>query len=155
MAASTSVSSALLDGDGPIVVPGYSPSPASDAGLPMGLDPGLQAGFVVLSPLFPAFRFSALLALAMRCLSVFVLTNKTSTSLPRRATLFHLVFLAGFLFISYSLISFLSFYCLFPGSSVTSGMAGPLTSAPTWCRSASPSSTLCLTRTSSVSVCAA
>ena len=54
MAASTSVSSALLDGDGPIVVPGYSPSPASDAGLPMGLDPGLQAGFVVLSP-FPCF----------------------------------------------------------------------------------------------------
>ena len=51
MAASTSVSSALLDGDGPIVVPGYSPSPASDAGLPMGLDPGLQAGYVVLFPL--------------------------------------------------------------------------------------------------------
>ena len=84
MAASTSVSSALLDGDGPIVVPGYSPSPTSGgAGLPMGLDPGLQAGYVVLFPLFDsAFAFSALLALAMRCLSVFVLRNKTFTSLP-------------------------------------------------------------------------
>ena len=51
IAASSPLSTAV-DGDGPIVVPGYSPSPASDAGLPMGLDPGLQAGFVVLSPLF-------------------------------------------------------------------------------------------------------
>ena len=50
MAASTSVSTAILDGDGPSAVPGYSPYPTSDAGLPMGLDPGLQAGFVVLSP---------------------------------------------------------------------------------------------------------
>ena len=92
MAASAPLSTVILDGDGPSAVPDYSPYPTSDAGLPMGLDPGLQAGFVVLSPLFPAFRFSALLALAMRCLSVFVLTNKTSTSLPGRATLFHLVF---------------------------------------------------------------
>ena len=92
MAASTAVSSALLSGDS-IVVPGdYSASPSSGgAGLPMELDPGLQAGFVVLSP-FPAFRFSTLLALAMRCLSVFVLADKTSTSLPRRATFFHLIF---------------------------------------------------------------
>ena len=50
MAASTSVSTAILDGVGPSAVPGYSPYPTSDAGLPMGLDPGLQAGFVVLSP---------------------------------------------------------------------------------------------------------
>ena len=53
MAASTSVSTAILDGDGPSAVPGYSPYPTSDAGLPMGLDPDLQAGYVVLFPLPP------------------------------------------------------------------------------------------------------
>ena len=83
MAASAPLSTAILDGDGPSAVPDYTPYPASGAGLPMGLDPGLQAGYVVLFPLFDsAFAFSALLALAMRCLSVFVLRNKTFTSLP-------------------------------------------------------------------------
>ena len=51
IAASAPLSTAVLDGDGPGAVPDYSPSPTSDAGLPMGLDTGLQAGFVVLSPL--------------------------------------------------------------------------------------------------------
>ena len=53
MAASAPLSTAILDGDGPSAVPGYSPYPTSDAGLLMGLDPDLQAGYVVLFPLPP------------------------------------------------------------------------------------------------------
>ena len=48
MAASFPLSTAILNGDGPSAVPGYSPYPTSDAGLPIGLDPDLQAGYVVL-----------------------------------------------------------------------------------------------------------
>ena len=47
-----SLSTAILDGDGPAVVPDYSPYPISSAGLPMGVDPDLQAGYVVLLSLF-------------------------------------------------------------------------------------------------------
>ena len=65
MAASAPLSTAILDGDGPSAVPylhsvpDYSPYTTSSAGLPMGLDPGLQAGYVVLFPLFDsAFSYS-------------------------------------------------------------------------------------------------
>ena len=51
MAASTSVSTAILGGDVPSAVPGYSPHSTSGAGLPLGLDPDLLAGYVVLFPL--------------------------------------------------------------------------------------------------------
>ena len=79
-ASSSPLSSVLLDGAGP-GVPDYSPYPVSSDGLPLGLDPVLQAGYVIFLLVFLIF-------------------------------LIFLVFLAGFLFISYSLISFLSWYCL-------------------------------------------
>ena len=43
--------STAVDGDGPRAVPDYSPYSTSSAGLPLGLDPDLQAGYVVLFPL--------------------------------------------------------------------------------------------------------
>ena len=58
MATSAPLSSAILDGDGagaaPFLhsLPDFSPYPVSSTGLPMGLDPGLLAGYVVLFPLF-------------------------------------------------------------------------------------------------------
>ena len=51
IAASAPLSTAVLDGDGPSAVLDYSPYPTSSAGLPLGLDPDLQAGYVVLFPL--------------------------------------------------------------------------------------------------------
>ena len=50
IAASSPLSTAV-DGDGPRAVPDYSPYSTSSAGLPLGLDPDLQAGYVVLFPL--------------------------------------------------------------------------------------------------------
>ena len=78
--AGSSLSSVLLNGAGSSV-PDYSPYPVGSDGLPLALDPVLQAGYVIFLLVFLIF-------------------------------LIFLVFLAGFLFISYSLISFLSFYCL-------------------------------------------
>ena len=51
MAASSTVSTDILDGDGPSLVPDYSPHSTSGAGLPLGLDPDLLARYVVLFPL--------------------------------------------------------------------------------------------------------
>ena len=48
MAASSSVSPGILDGDGPSLFSGYSPHATSTAGLPPGPDPHLLAGYVVL-----------------------------------------------------------------------------------------------------------
>ena len=48
MAASSSVSPGVLDGDGPSLFSGYSPHATSTAGLPPGPDPHLLAGYVVL-----------------------------------------------------------------------------------------------------------
>ena len=78
--AGSSLSSVLLNGAGSSV-PDYSPYPVGSDGLPLALDPVLQAGYVIFLLVFLIF-------------------------------LIFLVFLAGFLFISYSLISFLSWYCL-------------------------------------------
>ena len=51
MAAGSSPLSTAVDGDGPSGLPDYSPYSTSSAGLPLGLNPALQAGYV----LFPLF----------------------------------------------------------------------------------------------------
>ena len=53
MAASSTVSTDILDGAGPSLVPDSSSYSTSNAGLPLGLDPALLARYVVLFPLPP------------------------------------------------------------------------------------------------------